>query len=158
MKTRLPWMPRYVRDLGRDCIDPDTLPDTPDPITGVSPRHYYLQFLSEFYNARPEGISSNEHIAEANRRKAWDMRQDLFSAGFRVSGEPPDISGDLEPAHEEMERPAVLAILTELRALRPMHDPKDGRRRPRFASQKAERRFYELRTRLTVLLENNNDE
>lgn len=145
---RLPWMPRYCRELARDVIDPATLPP--------AEREYYLKFLAEYYGASAHGISAPEHIAESNRRRAWDQRQDLFSAGLRAPGEVPDVDGSVG-GPSPLDTPEAKALLAKIRAVRPEFDEKDGRRKAKFRSALAERRFYALQKQLKALLRREED-
>jgi hypothetical protein len=150
---KAPWVPRYCRDLARDCIDPATLPDEIDPRVGMSPRQFYLKFLDEHYNATPQGIGTVAHIREAGRRKQ-SARVDVFSAGLRASADMPEVASvGVTAATAALESPAAQALLKRLRAVRPEFDGTDGRRRARFKSQRAERLFYQLRAQLAALLE-----
>lgn len=144
MTRKLPWVPRYARDLARDVVDPETLPP--------EARDWYLSFLDEYYGATPHGISSPAQIAEANRRRAWDMRQDLFSAGLRASGDLPEFGVTVEYRVEALDAPEAQALLRKIRAVRPEFDATDGRRRARFKSPLAEKRFYALRKKLQEFL------
>ncbi len=80
-------------------------------------------------------------------------RRDLFAYGLRADGaQLTYVAAEATCSNDEMERPEVLAILEELRVLRPGFDDADGRKRARFTSPDNERRFYALRERLAVLL------
>lgn len=145
--TKRYWFPRFVRDL----VDVDYLDK-------LSPEHrsYMQKFLDEFYNADGTGISSRAQIREADRAKKR-ARRDLYNYGLRADGDQlAHLASETGCDDADFKRPEVLAIMEELRVLRPGFDDADGRRRARFKSPAAERRFYELRTQLSVLLEKEN--
>lgn len=137
------WFPRWMRD----SVDVDYMDKLPP-----AEREYMLRFLDEYYNADGKGISNTKQLQEADRAKKR-ARRDLFSSGLRADGDHLSyVAAEPASVSEEMQRPEVLAILEELRVLRPGFDDADGRKRARFASPTAERRFYALRERLAVLL------
>lgn len=144
MKRRLPWVPKYCRDLARDVVDPDTLP--PDA------REWYLRFLDEYYSGTPHGISAPEHLAESSRRKSWEAREDLFSYGLRADKPPPDTAGGSDFAPSVLDTPEAQELLRKLREVRPEFDETDGRRRARFKSPLVEQRFHALRAQLQALI------
>lgn len=143
MKQRLPWVPRYCRDLARDVVELDRLPP--------AEREWYVKFLDEFYNASNHGISTPEQIAEANRRK-FSMRDDLFAAGFRAAEDPPEVGTTAEHRPGALDTPKAKELLRKLREVRPVFVETDGRRRAQFASPLAERRFRTLQRQLQQLL------
>lgn len=137
------WFPRFVADEAEDY----------DYLDKLSPadRAWHDRFRDEYHNAAGKGISSKKQLQEADRSKKR-ARRDLFSYGLRAEGEQLTYLA-AEPAGVGIEeRPEVLAIIEELRALRPGFDDADGRKRAQFASPAAERRFYQLRERLAELL------
>jgi len=136
------WFPRFVQDQ----VDVDYL----DKLN-TKDREWMQKFLDEYYNAAGTGISSKEQLQEADRGKKR-ARRDLYSYGLRADGDQLSYLA-AEPASVGSEdRPEVLAIMEELRTLRPGFDDADGRKRAQFASPAAERRFYALRSQLSVLL------
>jgi hypothetical protein len=138
------WFPRYIRDQ----IDVDYL----DKLSAKD-RDWMERFIDEYYGATNAGISSAEQIADSDRAKKRASR-DLFASGLRADGDQlASVASTPVSVSEELERPEVLAILEELRTLRPGFDDADGRRRARFVSPDAESRFHLLRQKLAVLLE-----
>jgi hypothetical protein len=144
MSTKRLWFPVFVREDAEDY----------DYLDKLSPadRAWHDRFRDEYHNAAGKGISSKQQLQAADRGKKR-ARRDLFSYGLRADGEQLTyLAAEPIAVGEEVQRPEVLAIMEELRALRPGFDDADGRKRAQFASPAAERRFYALRERLTVLL------
>lgn len=140
------WFPRVVRDLATDFDYLDKL--------NPEEREWFERWRAEYYNGDNHGISAPAHRAESSRVKTR-LTRDLYSSGLRADGERLTcIASAPTPVavSEDMQRPEVLAILEELRALRPQFDDADGRRPARFATQDAELRFHTLRAKLQELL------
>jgi hypothetical protein len=138
------WFPRFVADDAEDY----------DYLDKLSPadRAWHDRFRDEYHNAAGKGISSKKQLQEADRGKKR-ARRDLFSYGLRADGEQLTyLAAEPIAVGEALERPEVIAIMEELRTLRPGFDDADGRKRAQFKSPAAERRFYALRTQLSVLL------
>lgn len=141
---RMPWVPKPLRELARDFDYIDSLPS--------ADRDWLLRFADEYYGAVPQGISTPEQLAESDRSRTR-LKSDLFAAGLRASGDAPDVPGQSSEPDAVLDSPRARELLAKLRAVRPVFDPKDGRRRARFPSALAERRFWSLREQLQTLIE-----
>lgn len=115
-------------------------------------REWLTDFLDEHYGATPRGISTPEQVAETNRLR-FRLSNDLFAAGLRSGSEPYGQRATPSTLDPALDSPKAQELLAKIRAVRPTFDAADGRKRARFASPMAERRFYRLRDQLRELLE-----